>query len=82
MDRCEIYDVAKEYKDCLRDGSNDLFIHLNRLNIPVLVFSAGLGDTVNALLKETNNLLPNVQVIFHQVEKLNKKIIKKIYYFR
>lgn len=62
MDRSEIFEVAKKYKDCLRDGTNDLFIHLNRLQVPVMVFSAGLGDSVNAVLKESNVLLPNVQV--------------------
>lgn len=38
---------------------------LDRINVPVLVFSAGLGDAVVAVLKQHNVLYPNVKVFIH-----------------
>lgn len=35
---------------------------LSRVNVPVLVFSAGLGDSVVAVLKHNKVLYPNVKV--------------------
>lgn len=63
MDHSEIVEVAQRYGlDCLRDGTQQLFQDLNSRDIPILVFSAGLGDSVVAILEETNVKLPNVKV--------------------
>ncbi|KAF5308265.1 hypothetical protein FQR65_LT06258 [Abscondita terminalis] len=47
----------------LRDGTKQLFDDLYKANIPVLVFSAGLGDSVLEILKHSKVYLPNVRVI-------------------
>nr|XP_023030478.1 7-methylguanosine phosphate-specific 5'-nucleotidase [Leptinotarsa decemlineata] len=47
----------------LRTGTNEFFKKLHEANVPVLVFSAGLGDTVVAVLKHCEVLLPNVEVV-------------------
>ncbi|XP_055697131.1 7-methylguanosine phosphate-specific 5'-nucleotidase isoform X2 [Phlebotomus papatasi] len=59
----EIDDVAVKFKDALRDGTHELFTQLNRQQVPVLVFSAGLGDSVVSILRHANVLLPNVKVV-------------------
>lgn len=33
------------------------------MNVPILVFSAGLGDSINAVLKHEQCLLPNVKLV-------------------
>lgn len=48
--------------DCLRSGTQRMFNDLNALEIPILVFSAGLGDSVVAILKANHVLMPNVEV--------------------
>lgn len=58
----EIESIAKRYIDATRDGARDLFELLYRQNVPILVFSAGLGNAVKAMLKNFNMLLPNVKV--------------------
>lgn len=64
LDHSEIVEVAQSYGlDCLRDGTHKMFHELNSLDVPILVFSAGLGDSVVAILEETNTKLPNVKVI-------------------
>ncbi|GAB0095602.1 5'-nucleotidase [Sergentomyia squamirostris] len=59
----EIDEVAKSMKNALRDGTHELFSELSRLKVPVLVFSAGLGDSVVSILRHSQVLLPNVKVI-------------------
>lgn len=51
------------YKDCIRDGTLQLLSQLNRNNVPVLVFSAGLGDSVISLMRQANVYFPNVKVV-------------------
>ncbi|KAG5898309.1 hypothetical protein JTB14_022998 [Gonioctena quinquepunctata] len=58
----EIERVCSQLGPSLRDGTNEFFRSLHRANVPLLVFSAGLGDTVVALLKHWGVLLPNVEV--------------------
>lgn len=55
--------MAAESSDYLRDGVHELFNDLNNNNVPLLVFSAGLGDCVVSILKQFNVLLPNVKVV-------------------
>lgn len=45
-----------------RDKTKDVFNELNMVDVPILVFSAGLGDTVEGVLTACNVLLPNVEV--------------------
>lgn len=58
----DIDEVAKRYKDGLRDGTHDMFKELHELNVPCLVFSAGLGNCVSSVLKHANVMYPNVKV--------------------
>jgi len=59
----EIDKTAAALGPSLRDGTCDLFDDLNKAKVPVLVFSAGLGNSVVAVLKHFDVLLPNVKVI-------------------
>ncbi|XP_044012040.1 7-methylguanosine phosphate-specific 5'-nucleotidase isoform X2 [Aphidius gifuensis] len=59
FDKSEINEVAKIYGTSLRDGTMPLIQRLNVANVPVLVFSAGLGDVVKAVLENHNILLDN-----------------------
>lgn len=63
MNDSELLEAAEMLgPDCLRTGTRHMFDDLNALDIPILVFSAGLGDSVVAILKATNVMLPNVEV--------------------
>ncbi|XP_061399942.1 7-methylguanosine phosphate-specific 5'-nucleotidase [Musca vetustissima] len=71
LEQSEIDVVASKYKDSLRENSHQLFGTLNRLNIPVLVFSAGLGNSVISVLKQANVMYPNVNVISNFLQYKN-----------
>ena len=50
-----------------------MFKNLFQAQIPVLVFSAGIGNTIEAILKVKNILYPNVKVFSHNFEIENAK---------
>lgn len=47
----------------LRDGTEEMFEKLRNAQVPVVVFSAGLGDMVEAVLRYHSALYDNVKVI-------------------
>lgn len=63
LDAQEILEGGNIDRGCLRDGTHELFASLNATKVPVLVFSAGIGDTVSAILKHADLLMPTVHVI-------------------
>ncbi|XP_036334182.1 7-methylguanosine phosphate-specific 5'-nucleotidase [Rhagoletis pomonella] len=63
FDLNEIDEITKKYAHSVRNNTQELFWYLNELNIPVLVFSAGLGNCVIAMLRQAGILYPNVKVI-------------------
>lgn len=63
LSQAEIDEVAYDCRNKLRDNTHELFHSLNRLNIPVLVFSAGLGNSVISVLKQSEIMYPNVKII-------------------
>lgn len=63
LPRQELDEVAARYKNSLRDRTHEMFRELYADNIPCLVFSAGLGDSVMSVLKHANILYPNVKVV-------------------
>lgn len=63
FDQTEIDHVASKFKSALRDRTHELFDALLRLQIPVLVFSAGLGNSVVSVLQQANIMHPNVKVV-------------------
>ncbi|KAH8401919.1 hypothetical protein KR009_008694 [Drosophila setifemur] len=63
FDQSEIDQIASKYKHALRDRSPEFFADLHRLDIPTLVFSAGLGNSVVSMLRLGNMMHPNVKVV-------------------
>ena len=85
FDPTELVEVAEKYGSDLRDGTKTLMERLNAAKIPVLVFSAGLGDVVEAILKHNEVLLPNVEIISNFLKYSSNKLDgfngKKIHVF-
>ncbi|XP_067012732.1 7-methylguanosine phosphate-specific 5'-nucleotidase [Anabrus simplex] len=62
--RCDEMDqVLQNVCADLRTGSEEMFRSLLEAEVPVLVFSAGLGDMVRAILRHHKVLHPNVHII-------------------
>lgn len=63
--------AATEHAPPLRDGTHDLFKGLSDLKVPLLVFSAGLGDTILSLLKHSNIMYDNVHIVSNFLQYKN-----------
>ncbi|XP_028161812.1 7-methylguanosine phosphate-specific 5'-nucleotidase-like isoform X1 [Ostrinia furnacalis] len=61
--RQELLGVGQRMIECYRDGVHELVAWSQRQQVPVLVFSAGLGDSVQAALTAAGFQLPNVKVV-------------------
>ncbi|XP_035216810.1 cytosolic 5'-nucleotidase 3-like isoform X2 [Stegodyphus dumicola] len=47
----------------LRDGCDVVFKSLHQHNVPLLIFSAGVGDLLKEVLRQKNMLYPNMKII-------------------
>lgn len=63
FDPIEIDQLASAYTHALRDGTQELLKTTNELDVPVLVFSAGLGDSILAVMKHEQVHFSNVKVV-------------------
>lgn len=63
FDPREIEEVAQTCGNILRDGTEQIFEKLCNAKVPIVVFSAGLGDVVEAVLRHHNALFDNVKII-------------------
>ncbi|XP_012524981.1 7-methylguanosine phosphate-specific 5'-nucleotidase [Monomorium pharaonis] len=63
FDPHELEEIAKAFENILRDGTEKFFEKLYDARVPIVVFSAGLGDIVEAVLRYHNALFDNVKVI-------------------
>ncbi|XP_047517377.1 7-methylguanosine phosphate-specific 5'-nucleotidase [Pieris napi] len=59
----ELNEISRNMLQCFRTGVKDLISYTEAHFIPVLVFSAGLGECVVAAMEAANFLLPHVKVI-------------------
>lgn len=58
--------IDKQVRSCdifLREGIEDFLKFTHEHNIPVLIFSAGLGDVITELFKDRNCMFPNMHII-------------------
>jgi len=59
----ELKEIAETFNNVLRDGAKEILLKLYIAGVPIIVFSAGLGDMVEAVLKYHNILFDNVKII-------------------
>ncbi|EFN77399.1 7-methylguanosine phosphate-specific 5'-nucleotidase [Harpegnathos saltator] len=63
FDSHEMEEIAQSCSGILRDGTEEIFEKLHNVQVPIVIFSAGLGDMVEAILRYHNALYDNVKVI-------------------
>ncbi|XP_022829135.1 7-methylguanosine phosphate-specific 5'-nucleotidase [Spodoptera litura] len=61
--RHELKEAANKMVQCFRKGVREMIDWSRAQQVPVLVFSAGLGESVLAAMTAANFMLPNVKVI-------------------
>lgn len=54
--------------DFLRDGYRVFFDHLEEQRVPLLIFSAGVGDVLEEVIQQNHVFHPNVHVISNYMD--------------
>ncbi len=52
----------------VRDGYQQFFDHLHQLSVPLLIFSAGVGDVLEEVIRQAGVFHPNVKVISNYMD--------------
>lgn len=53
---------------CSRDGFHELFDQLHKYNIPLFIFSAGVGDILEEIIRQANVFYSNVNVVSNYMD--------------
>ncbi|XP_033854457.1 cytosolic 5'-nucleotidase 3-like isoform X2 [Acipenser ruthenus] len=59
---------VKESDACLREGYEHFFNTLQKHNVPMFIFSAGLGDVLEEIIRQAGVYHPNVKVVSNFME--------------
>ena len=76
MNRRVVVDIIKKKRILLRKGAEDFFKELHEKNIPLLIFSAGVGDIIKGYLKSEGLLYDNMHIISNFFDYDKKEIVK------
>ncbi|XP_051728850.1 cytosolic 5'-nucleotidase 3-like isoform X1 [Ctenopharyngodon idella] len=60
--------VVKESEAMLRDGYQQFFGHLHQMSVPLLIFSAGIGDVLEEVIRQAGVFHPNVKVFSNYMD--------------
>lgn len=63
MNRDVVLDIIKKKKLHARDGTLELFDVLHKKNIPMVIFSAAVGDIIEEFLKSGGKLYDNICIV-------------------
>ncbi|MBU3941581.1 MAG: haloacid dehalogenase-like hydrolase [Nanoarchaeota archaeon] len=63
MNQKVVEDIIKKKRILLRKGAEDFFKKLHEKNIPLLIFSAGVGDIIKGYLESEGLLYDNMHII-------------------
>lgn len=60
--------VVRESRSKLREGYNVFFDHLAKHQVPLLIFSAGIGDVLEEVIRQNHVFHPNVHIISNYMD--------------
>ncbi|XP_035756011.1 7-methylguanosine phosphate-specific 5'-nucleotidase isoform X2 [Egretta garzetta] len=64
----DIAQIVRESDVMLRDGFNELFDQLHKYNVPLFIFSAGVGDILEEIIRQANVFYSNVNVVSNYMD--------------
>ncbi|KAL1255511.1 hypothetical protein QQF64_013572, partial [Cirrhinus molitorella] len=60
--------AVRESEAMLRDGYQQFFDHLHQISVPLLIFSAGIGDVLEEVIRQAGVFHPNVKVFSNYMD--------------
>ncbi|XP_074797093.1 7-methylguanosine phosphate-specific 5'-nucleotidase isoform X1 [Natator depressus] len=73
----DIAKIVEESEVMLRDGVNTFFDQLHQHNIPLFIFSAGVGDILEEVLRQAKVFHPNVNVMSNYMDFDGKGVLRQ-----
>ncbi|NXM79279.1 5NT3B nucleotidase, partial [Serilophus lunatus] len=64
----DIAQVVRESGVMLRDGFKEFFEKLHRHNIPLFIFSAGIGDVLEEIIRQANVFYSNINLVSNYMD--------------
>ncbi|NXI48166.1 5NT3B nucleotidase, partial [Galbula dea] len=68
IQRGDIAQIVRESDVMLRDGFKELFDQLHEYNVPLFIFSAGVGDILEEVIRQANVFYSNVNVVSNYMD--------------
>ncbi|XP_053120003.1 7-methylguanosine phosphate-specific 5'-nucleotidase [Hemicordylus capensis] len=74
--KSDIAQMVKESDVMLRDGFNIFFDQLHQSRVPLFIFSAGVGDVLEEIIRQAGVFHPNVNVVSNYMDFNDSGILK------
>ncbi|NWI97406.1 5NT3B nucleotidase, partial [Pitta sordida] len=71
----DIAQIVRESEAMLRDGFKEFFDQLLKSNIPLFIFSAGIGDILEEIIRQANVFHPNIKVVSNYMGFDEKEVL-------
>uniref|UniRef100_A0AC11AXB2 5'-nucleotidase, cytosolic IIIB n=1 Tax=Ovis aries TaxID=9940 RepID=A0AC11AXB2_SHEEP len=68
IQKFQIAQVVRESNAMLRDGYKTFFNTLSQNNIPLFIFSAGIGDVLEEMIRQRKVFHPNIHIVSNYME--------------
>ncbi|XP_032644886.1 7-methylguanosine phosphate-specific 5'-nucleotidase isoform X3 [Chelonoidis abingdonii] len=75
--KSDIAKIVRESEVMLRDGANTFFDQLHQHNIPLFIFSAGVGDVLEEVLRQVEVFHPNINVVANYMDFDDKGVLRR-----
>ncbi|XP_054903057.1 cytosolic 5'-nucleotidase 3 isoform X1 [Poeciliopsis prolifica] len=76
LEKHKLPEVVRESDLALREGYEQFFDRLHQHNVPVFIFSAGLGDVLEEVISQARVYHPNIKVVSNFMDFDDKGVIK------
>lgn len=63
LNRADLKEMVARSGMVFREGTTQMFSHLNDAGVPLLVFSAGIGDILSEAIRQFSQFFPNMHVV-------------------
>lgn len=73
--KSDIARIVKESDVMLRDGFNIFFDQLHQSRVPLFIFSAGVGDVLEEIIRQAGMFHPNINVVSNYMDFDNSGIL-------
>ncbi|ESP01757.1 hypothetical protein LOTGIDRAFT_225142 [Lottia gigantea] len=68
MTQTDVTEMVQESSAQLRDNCQWFIDHLSKLEIPLLIFSAGIGDIIEEVIKQQSNMYNNMKIVSNYMD--------------